>query len=160
MPISLLSIGYKLFATVLLQRLLAAGAESRVWHTQFGFRSQPGPADAIFVARRLIEQTWSTHEGRLVVVALDWAALAVRPNGPARDPKPKLAQPLLLVCQADLCGGRQARDPQEGRPTVRIRVPGHIDSRKAPVASAISTATPIAWPGHDGEPCACVGAAL
>ena len=69
----MLSIGYKLFATVLLQRLLAAGAESRIWHTQFGFRSQRGTADAIFVARRLIEQTWSKHEGRLVFVALDWA---------------------------------------------------------------------------------------
>ena len=29
-PISLLSIGYRLFATVLFQRLLAAGAESRI----------------------------------------------------------------------------------------------------------------------------------
>ena len=61
------------FATVLLQRLLAAGAESRIWHIQFGFRCQRGIADAIFVARRLVEQTWSKHEGRLVFLALDWA---------------------------------------------------------------------------------------
>ena len=61
------------FATVLLQRLLAAGAESRIWHTQFGFRCQRGTADAIFVARRLVEQTWSKHEGRLVFLALDCA---------------------------------------------------------------------------------------
>ena len=44
-----------------------------MWHTQFGFRSQRGTADAIFVAKRLIEQTWSKHEGRLVCLALDWA---------------------------------------------------------------------------------------
>ena len=72
-PISLLSIGYKLFAKVLFQRLLASGAESRIWHTPFVFRSHRGTADAIFVATRLIEQTWSKHEGRLVFVALDWA---------------------------------------------------------------------------------------
>ena len=79
----LLSIGYKLFATVLLQRLLAAGGGSRIWHTQFGFRSQRGTADAIFVARRLIEQTWSKHEGRLVFVALDWAKAfdSISPEG-------------------------------------------------------------------------------
>ena len=36
-PISLISVGYKVFATVLLERLRAAGAEERLWKTQFGF---------------------------------------------------------------------------------------------------------------------------
>ena len=38
-PISLLPIGYKLFASILLSRLKVAGAEGRVWETQYGFCS-------------------------------------------------------------------------------------------------------------------------
>ncbi|CAE8626062.1 unnamed protein product [Polarella glacialis] len=55
-PISLLQIGYKLYATILLERLKSAGAEERLWSTQFGFRSARGTLDAIFLARRLLDE--------------------------------------------------------------------------------------------------------
>lgn len=72
-PICLVSVGYKIFATILLRRLKAAGAESKVWRTQFGFRSGYGTADALFVVRRLLEDTWAAKDGRMVFAALDWA---------------------------------------------------------------------------------------
>ena len=72
-PISLISIGYKLFATTLLQRLRDAGAEQRVWRTQFDFRRGYGTADALFMARRRIEQAWESRDGTAVLLALDWA---------------------------------------------------------------------------------------
>ena len=37
-PICLLSIAYKLFASLLKQRLLDASVEDRLWKSQFGFR--------------------------------------------------------------------------------------------------------------------------
>ena len=72
-PISLLQIGYKIFALVLLRRLKAAGAETRIWHTQFGFCSQRGTLDAVFLARRIIEEANAQQDKRLVLLALDWA---------------------------------------------------------------------------------------
>ena len=85
-PISLLSIGYKLFATVLLQRLRAAGLESRLWKTQFGFRSSRGTADALFVARREIERARCTARGKSILLALEWAKAfdSVMPEALAR----------------------------------------------------------------------------
>ena len=72
-PISLLQIGYKLFAQVLLQRLKDAGAEKRIWSTQFGFRTKVGTAEALFVARRQIDQAWMMKSGETFMLALDWA---------------------------------------------------------------------------------------
>ena len=40
--ISLLVVGYNLFANILLSRLREAGAEERLWPTQFGFRRGRG----------------------------------------------------------------------------------------------------------------------
>ena len=72
-PISLLAIGYKLFAAVLLDRLRNAGAEEQLWPTQFGFRRERGTNDALFVARRCLERAWSAKDGKIVFLALDWA---------------------------------------------------------------------------------------
>lgn len=72
-PISLLQIRYKLFATILLQRLKDAAAKDRIWKTQFGFKSKCGTRDALFLARRMIEQAWEQKEGKLILLALDWA---------------------------------------------------------------------------------------
>ena len=72
-PKSLLTIGYKVLAVLLLNRLKAAGAEERVWWTQCGFRSQSGTSDAIFIARRRIEEAWATKEGSAILLALDWS---------------------------------------------------------------------------------------
>ena len=38
-PISLLNFAYKVYARILLNRLKRAGAESRLWSSQYGFRS-------------------------------------------------------------------------------------------------------------------------
>ena len=46
-PISLLSIGYKMFAIILLNRLRDVSAEDRLWSTQFGFKSKRGTGDAL-----------------------------------------------------------------------------------------------------------------
>ena len=72
-PISLLCVAYKLFASILLMRLKKAGAENRVWSTQYGFRSKHSTADALFLARRMIEATWDQRDGKLMLLALDWA---------------------------------------------------------------------------------------
>ena len=72
-PISLLCIGNKLFAMILLQRLRDAGAEEALWPTQFGFRRGRGTLDALFVARRVIEESMELKDGKAVLLALDWA---------------------------------------------------------------------------------------
>ena len=72
-PISLLQIGYKLFAQIILSRLVDAGAEDRLWKTQFGFRSGRGTNDALFVARRALEHAWAIKDGKVIMLALDWA---------------------------------------------------------------------------------------
>ena len=72
-PISLLCVAYKMFASVLLWRLKDAGAEERVWSTQYGFRGKRSTAHALFVARRMIEATWDQRDGKLLLLALDWA---------------------------------------------------------------------------------------
>ena len=72
-PITVVSVGYKLFAMILLKRLHIAGAEERIWPTQFAFRSKHGSADAIFVTRRMVDLTLADRDGTLVLLALDWA---------------------------------------------------------------------------------------
>ena len=72
-PISLLNIAYKMFAAILLNRLRDAGADERLWRTQFGFRRRRGTQDALFIARRQIERTWAQKDGKVVLLALDWA---------------------------------------------------------------------------------------
>lgn len=72
-PISFISVGCKLFANVLLERLRPAGAEERLWKTQFGFKRQRGTNDALFVVRRILEQIAAQRDGHAVLLALDWA---------------------------------------------------------------------------------------
>ncbi len=72
-PISLLSVGYKLLASILLQRLKNASAESRIWTTQYGFKSKSGTCDALLVTRRLLDYTWASSNASAIFLALDWA---------------------------------------------------------------------------------------
>ena len=72
-PISISPIGYKLFAAILLQRLKQAGAEDRIWRTQFGLHSGRGAADVVFLARRMLDDTWSTRDSSRLFLALAWA---------------------------------------------------------------------------------------
>ena len=71
-PICLLAGAYKVFAMVLLNRLLDAGADSRLSPSQYGFRKRRGTEDALHCVRRAIELTWAHRDGRMHVMALDW----------------------------------------------------------------------------------------
>ena len=72
-PISLLSVGYKVFAALLLGRLMNSGVEQRLSSTQRGFRAGRGTRDALFVARRLIDSAATSKDFGLMYTALDWA---------------------------------------------------------------------------------------
>jgi len=72
-PICLQSIGGKLFASMLKQRLLEAGIEDVLWPSQFGFRRGRSTEDAIFLARRRIELARAQRNGHICLLALDWA---------------------------------------------------------------------------------------
>ena len=69
----MIAVGYKIFAAILSRRLKDAGAEGRIWPTQFGFRSGCGCADALFISRRKVENAWARKNGNLLLLALDWA---------------------------------------------------------------------------------------
>ena len=71
-PISLICVTYKLFASMLLGRLKAAGVERRLTRTQFGFQSGRGTGDAISAVRRHIDLALARCDGRIGMVALDW----------------------------------------------------------------------------------------
>ena len=65
--------GYKISASIILARMKAGGAEARIYASQFGFKSGRGTADAILLARRILEQTRERKNGKLMMLALDWA---------------------------------------------------------------------------------------
>jgi hypothetical protein len=71
-PICLLNAAYKIFAMILLKRLLRAGADGRVSATQFGFRRNRGTEDALHCARRAIDRAVADRGGSLHLLALDW----------------------------------------------------------------------------------------
>ena len=71
-PISLVCTAYKLFVMILMKRLKDAGVETRMWWTQYGFRSARGTTDALLLVRRVFEQNISAIR-RLMVIVLDWA---------------------------------------------------------------------------------------
>ena len=72
-PISLLQVGYKICAAVLLQRMKAAGAESKIWTTHFGFRSGLGTSDALCMIRRLMDNAIESTNKSLLILAFDWS---------------------------------------------------------------------------------------
>ena len=82
-PISLLCVGYKVLASVILRRLKNAGAESRIWSRQFGFKSNAGTTDALFLLRRVLDDVWAEKDASVVIVALDWAKAfdCISPDG-------------------------------------------------------------------------------
>ena len=72
-PISLLCIAEKIIAAILKQRILDAGADADLWPSQFGFRAGRGTEDAIYIARRRIELARARRNGKITLLALDWA---------------------------------------------------------------------------------------
>ena len=71
-PISLVSVVYKVYAIILLNRLKEAGAEDQLWNRQFGFRSGRSTEDALFIVRKRVEQAFSARQGQTLLLALDW----------------------------------------------------------------------------------------
>ena len=71
-PICLLNAAYKIFAMILLKRLLAAGADAHVWSSQFGFRQERSTEDALHCVRRAVERAWADKGGHLHLLALAW----------------------------------------------------------------------------------------
>lgn len=71
-PICLLNAAYKIFAMLLLKRLVLAGADERIWPTQFGFKRQRGTDEALHCARRAVERAWADRGGKLHLLDLDW----------------------------------------------------------------------------------------
>ena len=71
-PICLISVGYKLYASILLARIKEAGADQRIWGTQYGFKARRGTADAILLVRRIIEQVHQRVDGKILMLAFDW----------------------------------------------------------------------------------------
>eukprot|EP00973_Karenia_brevis_P029025 4003499-Karenia_brevis.AAC.1 len=72
-PISLLPVAYKIFSAMILNRFKKAGMETKLWRSQMGFRSGYGTRDAIFIARRMIEQCYNSRDKKLIFLALDWS---------------------------------------------------------------------------------------
>jgi len=71
-PICLLNAAYKIFAMIMLQRLLDAGADEKLWPSQFGFRKHRSTEHALHCIRRSVEEAWAHRHGQLHVLALDW----------------------------------------------------------------------------------------
>ena len=71
-PICLTSVAYRLFTSMIKQRLLDAGLDDRRWKSQFGFRKKRCTEDAIYIARRHIEAACAQRDGRVSLLALDW----------------------------------------------------------------------------------------
>ena len=62
-PICSLNSAYKLFAMVVLQRLLQAGADERLWHSQYGFRQRRSTEQALHCARRALDLAGAVRDG-------------------------------------------------------------------------------------------------
>ena len=60
-------------AIILLNSLRAARPEDKLWPTQFAFRRKRGTGDALFIARRVLEEAWARKNGKAILLALDWA---------------------------------------------------------------------------------------
>ena len=72
-PISLLSVGYKVLAAIILQRLQNCGAEDRLCDAQFGFRPGRNTNQPLFIARRMIDEALKGKDGSLFMLVLDWS---------------------------------------------------------------------------------------
>ena len=51
---------------------MSAGADKRIWGSQYRFRPKRGTEDALHCVRRAVERAWSDRGARLHLLALDW----------------------------------------------------------------------------------------
>jgi hypothetical protein len=126
-PISLISVTYKLLATLLLKRLQDAGAEDRLTESQYGFRRHRGTVDAIHAARCFIELAWAQRGGHIALLALDWAkAFDSLDTGALKVAPVRLGVPADMVdFIANIYDGRKFRVLDEGgKSTARPQLSG------------------------------------
>ena len=70
-PIALLQSIYKIYATILQQRLANGGIEEKLWKNQYGFRKKLSTSMPLFISRRI--QDYAEHSyDKLFLVFLDW----------------------------------------------------------------------------------------
>ena len=70
--VTIVWVGYKLFAMVPFQRFRTAAAEERIWPAHFVPRTKRGGA-TFFLARKLCDRTLADRNGTLLRLSLDWA---------------------------------------------------------------------------------------
>ena len=70
-PISLTNATYKIYATILQQRL-AESADDRIRQTQYGFRKNKSTSNPIFIMRRIME-LHERQKAPLHAIFLDWS---------------------------------------------------------------------------------------
>ena len=79
-PISPLSIAYKVYATILQQRLVS-GLEGRLWSTQYGFCRVTQPCTyAIALLRQILKGTLLTKDTELHIAFLNWRKTSDKVN--------------------------------------------------------------------------------
>jgi len=72
-PICLTAVAYRIYASLVKQRLLDAGLDGRLWTSQYGFRKGRSTEQAIYIARRHIELAIARRAGSVSLLALDWS---------------------------------------------------------------------------------------
>jgi len=72
-PICLTAVAYRIYASLIKQRLLDAGLDQRLWTSQYGFRKGRSTEQAIYIARRHIELAIARRSGAVSLLALDWS---------------------------------------------------------------------------------------
>ena len=67
-PISLLSIGYKVVASMIQKRLQIPATESRIRSTQYGFRPKRRTVAAISIVRRIFDVAYASKSSGVIVI--------------------------------------------------------------------------------------------
>ena len=57
----------------MLSRFRDSDIDSKIWHYQFGFKKVANVSDNIFIARKYLDAAFANKNGRLALLALDWA---------------------------------------------------------------------------------------
>ena len=70
-PIALLNTLYKIYASILQQRLAKGGIEEKLWKSQYGFRRCKSTCQPLHITRRIQDFAEASHD-KLILVFLDW----------------------------------------------------------------------------------------